>query len=446
VGLLRLGWLAEFLSLPIIIGFLGGVAIIIVVHQLGDLLGIAGATGSTVARVSTIASHLGQTNGWSLAIGLAVFALVLAAERVDRRLPGALVALLGSLALVSLAHLRSAGVAVLGTVAHGAPRIGLHDLSFSDVPRVAPVAAVVALVVVTQTAATARGFPDPRAEPSDLDRDMVGLAAGNAVAGLVGAFPVDASPPRTAVVEAAGGRTQVVSITAAVGAALLVPAAGALADVPTAALSGILLFVATRIFRGHELVAIARFDRFEAALAIVTLVTVALVGVETGILVAVGLAILDRARLAARPALQVLGRIPGTTSWTPSHVGQDVSAPGLLVLSFSAPMWYANADRFRTEMDAALARAGASVRAIVLDVVGMTDLDYTASQALGKLLDELERRHITLLLARVEPHARVNLSRSGLLARIGPSRLFTSVDEAVLAAQALLAGTDRSSG
>ncbi|HET9124652.1 MAG TPA: SulP family inorganic anion transporter, partial [Solirubrobacteraceae bacterium] len=382
IGLLRLGWLAEFLSVPIITGFLAGVAIIIVVHQLEDLLGLAGATGSTLARLHTVAAHLGQTNGWSLAIGLGVLALVLATDWIDRRLPGALVALIGSLALVSLAHLRRDDVAVLGTLAHGAPRVGLHDLSLADVTRLGPVAAVVALVVVTQTAATARGFPDPHPDRADLDRDMVGLAAGNALAGLLGAFPVDASPPRTGVVVASGGRTQVVSIGAAAGAALLVPVAGVLTDVPRAALAGILLFVASRIFRGRELAAIARFDLVEFALAVATLLTVALIGVEVGILVAVGLAILDRARLTARPALHILGRIPGTTSWTPAEAGRDRSMPGLLVLSFSMPMWYANADRFRSELDAVLDGRHEPVHAIVLDVVGMTDLDYTASQVL----------------------------------------------------------------
>ncbi|MHB1571221.1 MAG: SulP family inorganic anion transporter, partial [Solirubrobacteraceae bacterium] len=156
VWLLRLGWIAEFLSAPIIAGFLAGVGVIIVVHQLPDLLGIASAGGSTLHRLDLIIRHFGDANGWSLGIGIGVFALALASERLDRRLPGALIGLVGSTLLVGVLGLRGHGVAVLGTIAHGPPRFGLHDLSFASIGNVAPAAAIVALVVVSQSAATTR--------------------------------------------------------------------------------------------------------------------------------------------------------------------------------------------------------------------------------------------------------------------------------------------------
>ncbi len=434
IGLLRLGWIAEFLSAPIITGFLAGVAVIIVVHQLPDLFGLPGTSGSTVHRVTFVVNHLGSTNGWALGIGAAVFAIVVATERIDRRLPGALVGLVGSTVAVAALGLHGHGVAILGTLAHGAPRLGLFDVSWSAIGSVAPLAGVVALVVVSQSAATTRAFADEGHYEVDVGRDFVGVGAGNVVAGLVGAFPVNASPARTAAVASAAGRTQLTGLGAAAGVLLLVPAAGLLKDVPLATLAAVLIFIATRIFHVRDLVAIARFDRFEVGLAVVTLLTVALIGVEQGIGVAVGLAILDRTRLSARPQLHVLGRIPDTTSWAPLSINAHAAqVPSVLAVLFATPLWYANAVHFRAQLTASLARAVGTPRLVVLDALGMSDIDYTGSRALAAVLDELDRDHAAFAVARAGEHAREGLKRSGLLARIGEDHLFPSVDEAVRA-------------
>jgi sulfate permease, SulP family len=432
VWLLRLGWVAEFLSAPIVTGFLAGVAVIIVVHQLPDLFGLPGPDGSTLHRITVIARNVGRADGWSLGIGASVFAIVFAAERVDRRLPGALFGMVASTIVVAALGLRADGVAVLGTIAHGAPRIGLPGLSFAALTSVAPVAAVIALVVVSQTAATTRAFADREGYEVDVGRDLLGVGAGSIVAGLAGAFPVNASPPRTAAVVAAGGRTQAAGLGAAAVVVLLIPAAGVLRDVPLATLSGVLVFVATRIFHAGDLAVIARFDRFEFALAAITLLTVAVVGVEEGIGVAVGLAILDRTRLAARAHVRVLERIPGTTSWA---LVTDDEAPvepsDVLVVLFATPLWYANAVQFRAQMRARLEAAPHELSVVVLDTIGMSDIDYTGSRAFAKILDELDRRGVSFAVARVGDHLRENLARSGLLDRIGSENVFPSVDAAV---------------
>ena len=434
VWLLRLGWIAEFLSAPIITGFLAGIAVVIVIHQIPDLLGLPAAGGSTMHRIALTATHLDRTNGWALGIGAAVFAIIVIAERIDRRLPGALVALVASTIAVGALGLHAHGVTVLGTLAHGAPSFGLADLSWSTLGRVAPIAAVVALVVVTQTAATTRAFADQGHYEVDVGRDFVGVGAGSIVAGLAGAFPVNASPPRTAAVAAASGRTQAAGLGAAAVIVLLVPAAGLLKNLPVAALAGVLLYVATRIFHGRDLVAIGRFDPFELGLAVITMLTVAIVGVEQGIAVAVGLAILDRTRLSARPQLHVLGRIPHTTSWAPiSSPKKPVQEPGVLVVLFATPLWYANAIHFRDQLHDAVTRADEPLGTVVLDAIGMSDLDYTGSRALRDVLDALDRQHISFAIARAGDHVRDSLARSGLLERIGEDRLFPSVGEAVSA-------------
>ncbi len=449
VRLFRLGWLAEFLSAPIITGFLAGIGVVIVVHQLPDLLGVAGGGSSTLGRLKDIADQLNGTCAWTVVIGVGVFATVAGCARFSRRVPGALIALVVATALVAIFGLQHHGVAILGHVANGAPRLGLRGLSFHTLGEVAPVAAIVALVTVTQSAATTRAFA-PAVSTSaattgpgrevDTGRDLMAVGVGDILAGLVGAFPVNASPPRTAAVVQAGGRTQLACLLAALVMVALVPAAGVLHDVPVAALSGVLLFIATRIVRLRELRAVARFDRIELALALVTLLTVALLGVEQGIGVAVALAILDRTRLSARPQLHVLGRIAGTTSWAPLG-GPEQAAPvgDVLVVLFATPLWYANAIHFRAQLrDAITAAPGGPPRAIVLDALGMSDVDYTGALALGAALDELDAAGIGFAIARAGAHVRDELRRAGLSPqRIPENRFFPAVDAAV---EALTAG------
>jgi len=433
VSILRLGWIAEFLSTPIVTGFLSGVAVIIVIHQLPDLLGLPPTAGSNAHRVGFIFTHLGEVNGWTAAIGFGVLAVMFVCARIDRRIPGGLIGLVGSTALVAVGDLQAHGVAVLGTIRSGTPHVGLTGLSWSTLGSLAPLAAVVALVIITQTAATTRGFAEQGGYDVDAGRDFLAVGAGSVIAGLVGSFPVDASPPRTGAVAAAGGRTQAGALGAALAIVLLIPVANVLRDVPLATLAAVLIYVAVRLFKPRDLRAIARFDLFEFGLTSVTLLTVVLVGVEQGIGVAVGLAILDRVRLSARPQLHVLGRIPGTTSWAPlSAQFSAAEIPGVLVLLFATPLWYANAVHFRDEVAGALERTPGT-RVLVLDALGMSDVDFTGSRAMGHVLDECDRAQVAFGLARAGDHLRDTLRRSGLVQRIGEDHFYSSVNEAVSA-------------
>jgi SulP family sulfate permease len=433
VSLLRLGWVAEFLSAPIVTGFLSGVAVIIVIHQLPDFFGLPATAGSNAHRVGYVVDHLSEVNGWALGIGLGVLVVLFVSHRIDRRIPGALIGLIGSMVLVVAFDLQAHGVPLLGTIHAVAPRFGLRGLSWSALDSLAPLAAVVTLVVLTQTAATTRAFADLGEYDIDAGRDFMAVGAGNVVSGLVGSFPVDASPPRTGALVTAGGRTQAGGLGAALVVAVIIPFAGILKDVPLATLAAILIYVALRLFSVHDLVAVFHFDLLEFGLAAVTLLAVVLIGVEQGIAVAVGLAILDRIRLTDRPQLHVLGRIAGTTSWAPLDTTECSEMPGVLVVLFATPLWFANAVHFREEVSAALTRAPGSVRLFVLDTIGMTDLDFTGARALGRVLDRCERDHITFALARAGDHVQKSLQRSGLAARIGKDHFFQSADEAVTA-------------
>jgi sulfate permease, SulP family len=433
VSLLRLGWVADFLSAPIVTGFLAGVAAIIIIHQLPDLLGLPSPTGSDEHRVAYVVDHLGEVNGWALGIGLGVLVVMFVSHRIDRRIPGALIALIGSMLLVVALDLQAHGVPLLGTIHTGAPHLGLTGVSWSVLDDLAPLAAVVTLVVLTQTAATTRAFADLGEYDVDAGRDFLAVGGGNVVSGLIGSFPVNASPPRTGAVATAGGRTQAGALGAALIVVILIPVAGFLKDVPLATLAAILIYVALRLFHVDDLIAVFRFDLFEFGLAAVTLAAVVLIGVEQGIAVAVGLAIIDRIRLTARPQLHVLGRIAGTTSWAPLATTAASQVPGVLVVLFATPLWYANAEHFWDEVSEALARAPHGLRVLVLDTIGMSDLDFTGARALGRVLQTCEQDHITFALARTGAEVRRSLQRSGLTARIGLEHFYASVDEAVAA-------------
>jgi len=214
----------------------------------------------------------------------------------------------------------------------------------------------------------------------------------------------------------------------------LVPTAGFLKNLPLTTLAAVLFYVAGRIFRTRDLAAIARFDRFEFALALVTLLTVATVGIEVGIGVAVTLAIVDRARRTASPRSYLLGRIPGTTSWEPlGHHEHPAEVPGVVVALFAAPLYFANADHFRHQMRSALHHGRSPVSLFVLDAAAMGDIDFTGARALRVVLDDLDREHVTFAVARAVGNVPTNLERSGLLRRIGRDHLFHTVDDAVRA-------------
>jgi high affinity sulfate transporter 1 len=431
VSILRLGWIAEFLSAPIITGFLSGVAVIIVIHQLPDLLGLPSTSGSDQHRFFYVVDHLSEVQAGALIMGLGVMAVVVLCARINRRIPGALIALFGSIVLVRVFDLSAHGVPLLGTIHSGAPHFGLTGLSWTTVSELFPLAGVVALVVITQTAATTRAFADQGGYDVDAGRDFLGVGAGSVLAGLVGSFPVDASPPRTGAVANAGGKTQAGPLGAALVVLVFLPFADVLKDVPLSMLAAVLIVVGLRLFKWRDLLSIARFDLTEFGLAGLTLLVVVLVGVEQGIAVAVGLAILDRIRRTARPQLHQMGLVPGTTSWVPMDAGVDaVPMPGVLVVLFATPLWFANAVHFREEVAKAF-NAAARPGVVVLDTLGMYDIDFTGSRALGHLIDRCERDHITFGIARAGVHLRQSLQRSGLMARIGTDHCFATVDAAV---------------
>jgi MFS superfamily sulfate permease-like transporter len=320
---------------------------------------------------------------------------------------------------------------VVGGFHAGLPHFGVPSVHATDLRHLAGTAATVSFLCVVQTAATARSAST--AEPvGDLNRNLVAVGAGSVVAGLAGSFPVNASPPRTAVVAASGGRTQFAGLVAAAGVVVAIAASSLLTNLPQATLGAILLFVATRLFKVQEIRHVWTFDRFEFAVAGLATLTVALLGIEQGVVVAALLALAQRTRLAARPRGTFLGQEAGTDHWIPVDIGRPTQqVDGVIVYLLYAPLWYGNAAYVLARLMAAIEESPAPVKALILDADGMSDVDYTAARQLGQMATELRRRGIQLGVARTSHLVHHDLKHSGLLADIGPDHLYATVQDAV---------------
>lgn len=441
-GFLRLGWVADLLSVPVLTGFLAGIAVHIAVSQFPGLLGIAGGGPHIDGQLLALWHGIGGLNPISTAIGLATLAIMMLCERFAPRWPGALIALVLATLAVVLFRLEAHGVAVLGALPSGLPNLTFPALDWDDLRGLVPLALVVALVVMVQTATVSRSFRDPDGIEPRVDRDFVGIGAGNLLAGLAGTFPVNASPPRTAVVAESGGGSQRAALAAAAIVLGLAVAGGSLlAQVPVAALAGVLLFVAQRIIRVAVMRHIAGQAPSEFALVLLTAVAIVWLPVETGVAIGIGLSLLHGVWMTTRSEPLELRRISGTTIWWPSQADRPAeTVPGVLVLAFQAPLLFANAEIFRRGIEALVERR--RPRLLVLEAGGIAAIDYTAAQALLALARSCRERGVTLAIARVESvRAADALDRFGVRAAIGPGHVFHSVEEAV-AALAPAAGKD----
>jgi len=443
-GIARLGFLADLLSRPVMSGFLSGVGITVIVGQLHVLLGLPSSGGGTLPELATVAGHLGSLQPATLAVGVAVTALVLGGERLGPRFPGALVAVVGSLVAVAVFDLGKHGVALVGSLPAGIPALVVPAVTVSDVTGLLPVVVPIFFVVLAQTAATSRGFAVSGGYEVRIDRDFVAVGAASVVAGFAGSFAVDASPTRTAVVAASNGRSQLVNLVAAVlVVAVLLVATGAIASLPEAALAGILVAVGTKLVKWRDLATVATYSRPEWAIAVATLLVVAVVGIQQGIYLAIALALLRRIYLSARPHDAVLGRLPGHDGvWVSDRHRPDLTVPsGVRVFRYDAPLFYANAQHFAERVRSVIRDAPEPVHTFVVEAVGIDDLDFTGMQVLAELDDELHAQRVLMVFAHPFAHLGDELS-SGSLASRFRGRVFNSVDEAV-AAPAVPATPDR---
>jgi MFS superfamily sulfate permease-like transporter len=431
VGLLKLGWIADFLSLPIVTGFLCGIGVIIFVHQLPSALGTPSGGTSVVQRTDWIVHHLAHVSAWSIALALGTLVVMLVGEKINARLPWALAAIAISTILCVALSLENHGVTELGSVHVGPPTWRLHWLSSGQWGVVLTTAVTLVIVILSQTAATTRTAADDLGVDTNISRDFVGVGLANVACGLVGAFPVDASPARTTVSRLAGGSTKLVGLTAAVLALVLSPLGTYAHTIPLAALAGVLFFVASRLIKVELLKKIWRANRIEFLFAAISALGVIFIGVEQGIAIAVGLAVLDQTWRSARPHMVVLGRRDGTTSWEPlGEAGVSIVDHALVAL-FDNDLFFANAGIFRRDLHQLLAKYPATEH-FVFDAVAMAEIDFTGMTILSQVVGDLEKDHVTMAFARVNTGVKKTLATSFDPA-IQKIPIYESVDQAVVA-------------
>ncbi len=435
-GLFRLGWIADLLSVPVTTGFLAGIAVHILVSQLPSVLGIVGGEGPTIQRAMFLAAHIRDANWLTLSIGLGVLAVTALSERISARIPGALIGLVAASVALAAFGLEAKGVAVVGTVPARWPVLAIPIPPLGALTQLLPLSLLIALIIMVQTAAVTRAFPSDPDQPPDVDRDYLGVGAGGALAALFGAFPVNASPPRTAIVAETGGRSQLAGLVAsAILAALLAFGGGLLGKIPNAALAGVLLFVAFRIIRLPQMAAIYRQSFGEFLLIVATCAAIVAMPIEQGVAIGMALSLLHGVWSVTRTHAIIFERVPGTSIWwppVPRHRSETL--PSVVVLAYQAPLSFLNAYHFRADVLAALRDAPQPARLLVLEASALLEIDFTAAQVLLDLIRLCKEEGVVFAIARLESlRAQDALKRFGIDKALGPERLFHSVDEAVRA-------------
>ena len=432
-GALRLGFLGDLLSHPILVGYMTGVALIMVASQLERATGVPIRGDSAIGQVGQFVTNLGAVHGPTFGLAVAVVVFLFAARRWTPSLPGPLVAVIGATALVALLGLDAQGVALVGPIPSGLPPIAIPTVVVTDMLFLTASALGIALVAFTDDILTARAFAVRNRYPIDANAELLALGGANLAAGLTSGMPVSSSGSRTAIVESVGGRSQLAGIVAGACVVLvLLLLGGLLARFPVAALGGLVVYAAWRLIDIAGFRRLARFRPSELGLALAATVGVLVVGVLAGILVAIALSVVDLFARVARPQAAILGRAPGVAGLHSIEDYPDAETiPGLVVFRYDAPLCFANANDFKTRALEAVDSQSEPVEWLLLNAEAIVEVDLTAADVLGELHDELERRGIVLALARVKQDLRTQLERIGLVTHIGQDRLFATLPVAL---------------
>ena len=434
---LKLGFLADFLSQTVLAGFLTGVGFQVGIAVLGQMLGIEAPSHRTVFQLAELWRGIPQMHLASPGLSVLVVAGVFTLSRFAPRVPGPLIAVAGSVAASAAWDFAGHGIAIIGPVASGLPHLSLPDfhgpaLAWKDIEVLLPVAASCFVMIVTQSAATARIYASRHHERLDENADLIGLAAANGLAAFSGTFVVNGSPTQTAGVESAGARSQIAQVSAAAVVALvLLFLTHPLQYLPRCVLGSIVFIVAIRLVDLKGMGAIRRESPGEFALALTTASVVVLLGVEQGIVLAMVMSLLRIVQHSYHPHTAVLVKGEGDLWRLTPAVPGAITEPGLVIYRFGAPLFYANAGRFADEIRGLVGLGLPPVRWVIVDAGPITKLDYSAARIVQELQTELASRGIELVFAHVEPELQEDLDRHHLTEVIGRARIFDKLHDAI---------------
>lgn len=425
--LIRLGFLADFLSRTVLVGFLTGVGIQVSLGQIGGMLGLPRGGHSPIGSLIHDLQHLRQTNFHTLEVAIAVLAIILGSRKISKKIPGALIAVIGAIIASWAINLASSGVATLGAVPRGLPRFGLPQvhLSTSLLMQLLPTAFAIFVVILAQSAATSRAYAARHNERVGENRDLVGLSLANVGAGLSGAFVVNGSPTATEMVDGAGGRGQLAQITSCVIVLLvLLFLIGPLAYLPVAVLSAVVFLICVNLIDVKGMRQIFCERPAEFGVALITAATVVLVGVEQGILLAMFLSLVSHTRHGYRPKNAVIVAAP-PEGWKSAPVAtQGQLLPGLLAYRFTHGMYYANAEQLSAEVTRLAKEAKPPLVWFCIDTSAVDDIDYTAAATLRSLYAMLQERGVRLIFYAVSDEVYAQLERSGITGLVGQDAFY----------------------
>ncbi len=431
--LLKLGFLGDFLSASVLVGFLTGVGIQVFTGQIPDMLGIPKGSGNWFQQQWHTLTHLGQTSLPTLAFAVGALVVILGFKRFLPKVPGAIIAVVLSIILSAALDASAHGVAIVGTLQGGFPPIGLPSgVSWSDIPEVLGVAFSCTVLIIAQSAATSRSFATRHGQRVNINRDIVGLSGANLAAGLTGTFVVNGSPTKTQILDEQKGKTQVANMTMALVVLIIVVfLTGLLTDMPKAVLGAIVFLIGIDLvdIAGLKRVWVAR--RSEFFIAALTAVVVFAVGVEQGIILAIVLSLVEMIRRQYRPHRFVIGVDPeGDPTYTRAQTGMQ-TAPGLLVFRYDADLFYANANQFSDGVQQLILTAPDPVRWLVLDCSSIPDVDYSAGAALHQLVSFVHSHDAVFALAALDPDLRATLNTFGIIELLEIDHIYPTVEEAI---------------
>jgi sulfate permease, SulP family len=430
--LLKLGFLADFLSQTVLLGFLTGVGVQVGIAVLGEMLGIDIHSRRTPLQFLEVLRSLRDTQLLTTGISFAVVACILLLHRCAPKLPGSLFAVVGAIAASAIFHWAQRGVAILGPVPGGLPHLGLYDLSWRDAEKLIPVSLSCFVMIVAQSAATARVYASRHHQQLDENRDLVGLSAANAAAAFSGTFVVNGSPTQTAMVESSGGTNQLAHLaTAGVVALVLLFFTAPLQFLPQCVLGAVVFTIALRLVDLRALSAMRRESPGEFALAVTTAVVVVFVGVEQGILLAMILSLFRIVHHSYRPHTAVLEETRDGIWKLDSVVPGAITEPGIVCYRFGAPLFYANANRFSEEVRMLASSAPSPLHWLIVDAGAITNVDFSAARVVCEIQKDLAAQGTGLVFAHVQSDLRPDLDRHHLTEAIGPSRIFNTLREAL---------------
>jgi high affinity sulfate transporter 1 len=425
--ILRLGFLADFLSRTVLVGFLSGVGVQVAVGELNEMLGIEKGGHGFFRQLLFIFQHLADTHLSSLFIAVAVLAIIVGFERFAPRFPGALLAVIGLTAASAYFHWGARGVHVVGGVPSGLPHLGFPQITYGDVMMVLPISLSCFLVILAQSAATSRAYALRYRDRFDQNVDLIGLCLANAAAGCSSTFIVNGSPTKTAMVDTAGGRSQWSHLTtAAIVLMVLLFLTRPLSFLPNAVLAAIVFHIGVKLIDYRGLAEIQGSKPREFALALVTAATVVIFGVEQGIILAVVLSLLQHVRHSYRPQTGVLVHDAADHWRLEDPLPGRMAEPGLVIFWFGADLFYANVAFFAEQVRKLVDQSPSPVRWLVIDASAVTGLDFSAGHALAELQQDLAKADVVMALIVVQVRHHGDLERMGLINLIGVDRIFES--------------------